>query len=414
MSNFFKNYFLVLYSILPISIIVGSSISLINIIIIDLSFLIFFIKNKNFQILKNKNLKYLIFLYFYLIFNIFTSLNYSESILRNLGFLRLIILFISINYFFRDNNFSKKVFIAWSLIIFTVVLDVFFESIFGKNIFGYGGTFGGKGGSRIVSFFKDEPIVGGYLFAFIFLVIGHLSQISIIKNNNYFLFTIAFIMVLSIILTGERSNSIKAVIGIFLIFIFIKNIDLKKKIIFFSSLIIIFSSLILNSEFLKLRFIEQFKSNINKDSIYFKLYRSGYEVFKNYPITGVGNKNYRVETCSNINQKNKDKYICTTHPHQIFIELLSEHGIMGTLIIIFLLYKLIFSKIFMIIRENNQIQLGALIYLILMFVPLLPSGAFFSDYMITLFGLNLSLLYAVNKKTNIFEKIIFNKGPLAQ
>ena len=64
----------------------------------------------------------------------------------------------------------------------------------------------------------------------------------------------------------------------------------------------------------------------------------------------------------------------------------------------------------MIIRENNQIQLGALIYLILTFVPLLPSGAFFSDYMITLFGLNLSLLYAVNHNTNIFEKKFLIKG----
>ena len=33
--------------------------------------------------------------------------------------------------------------------------------------------------------------------------------------------------------------------------------------------------------------------------IYFaKLYNSGYNVFKNNPIFGVGNKNYRVETCS--------------------------------------------------------------------------------------------------------------------
>ena len=404
MSNFFKNYFLILYSILPISIIMGSSVSLINIIIIDISFLILFIKNQNFHIFKNKNLKYLVCLYLYLIFNIFTSLNYSEGILRNLGFLRIIIFFISINYFFRDSKFLKKIFTIWSFIIFVVVFDVFFESLFGKNILGYGGTFGGKGGSRIVSFFKDEPIVGGYLFAFIFLINGYLSQISIFKNNKHFLFMIAFIMVLSIILTGERSNSIKAVISIFFIFVLIKNINLKKKIVFFSSLIIIFSSLILNSEFLKLRFVDQFKSNMNKDSIYFKLYRSGYEVFKNYPITGVGNKNYRVETCNNLNENIKNKYVCTTHPHQVFIEFLSEHGILGSLIILYLMYKLIFSKILLVLRENNQIQMGALTYLILIFMPLLPSGAFFSDYMITLFGINLSLLYAVNKKTNIFEK----------
>ena len=41
---------------------------------------------------------------------------------------------------------------------------------------------------------------------------------------------------------------------------------------------------------------------------YIKLYRSGYEVFKNSPLFGVGNKNYRVETCRESNEnENSDK-----------------------------------------------------------------------------------------------------------
>ena len=32
-------------------------------------------------------------------------------------------------------------------------------------------------------------------------------------------------------------------------------------------------------------------------SLYIKLYKSGIYVFKNNPWLGVGNKNYRVETC---------------------------------------------------------------------------------------------------------------------
>ena len=72
------------------------------------------------------------------------------------------------------------------------------------------------------------------------------------------------------------------------------------------------------------------------ENIYVNLYRSGINVFKNYPYFGVGNKNYRIEAC-----KPKDEiignylnyYVCLTHPHQVYIELLSEHGIIGTLII---------------------------------------------------------------------------------
>ena len=47
-------------------------------------------------------------------------------------------------------------------------------------------------------------------------------------------------------------------------------------------------------------------------------------------------------------------------------------------------------------------EIGAFVYLLSIFLPLIPSGSFFSDFNITFFFINLSLLYAVNKKTNIF------------
>ena len=56
----------------------------------------------------------------------------------------------------------------------------------------------------------------------------------------------------------------------------------------------------------------------------------------------------------------------------------------------------------MISKNRNYVQVGSFIYLLINFIPLLPSGAFFSDFNITLFMLNFSVMYAVNKKTNIF------------
>ena len=43
-------------------------------------------------------------------------------------------------------------------------------------------------------------------------------------------------------------------------------------------------------------------------------------------------------------------------------------------------YKLIFSKILSTMREKNYIKIGSLIYLVLVFTPIIPSGAFFSDH----------------------------------
>jgi len=401
MSRFYNNYFLFFYSILPISLILGSAISLVNILIIDLSFLVYIFFKKDFSFIKNKNFKYLIILYIYLIFNSLTSINPSEGLYRNLGFIRIIIFFISINYFFYEDRFLKKVFFIWFIIILIVALDVYIESFSGKNILGYGGRFGGKGGSRIVSFFKDEPIVGGYLFAFILIIIGFFNKSKFLKNE-YFNLIIIFFFLLAIILTGERSNTVRTVLGVLVIFLLMREFSFKKKIIILLSSFVILTIIILNSQFLKLRFVDQIK-NLKKDNIYFNIYNSGFEVFKKYPILGTGNKNYRVETCNNVTDQKNNNYICQTHPHQIYLELLSEHGLVGSMIIFYLMYKLIFSKILNTLRDKNSLQIGSLVYLLLTFLPILPSGAFFSDYMLTLFSINLSIFYAVNKKTNIFK-----------
>ena len=52
--------------------------------------------------------------------------------------------------------------------------------------------------------------------------------------------------------------------------------------------------------------------------------------------------------------------------------------------------------------SKNYIQIGSFIYLLINFIPLLPSGSFFSDFNLTLFMINFSIMYAVNDKTNIF------------
>jgi len=137
-----------------------------------------------------------------------------------------------------------------------------------------------------------------------------------------------------------------------------------------------------------------------KDNLYVRIYQSGFEVFKKYPFFGVGNKNYRVETCSN---EKISKYICTSHPHQIYFEFLAEHGLIGSMILFFILFNLIFSKIKIILNSNNYLQLGCLIFLITSSIPFLPSGAFFADYNLTIFWVNLSIMYAVEKKTNVYN-----------
>ncbi len=396
------NYFLVLFSLLPISIIAGSSISLINILLIDFSFLLLIISNKNFSFLKSSSVRYLLILYLYLIFNSLIALDKEISLLRNLGFIRMIILFLAFNFFFNEKIFLKKVLSVWSIILLIVLFDIFFESFTGQNIFGFGGDDYGR---RIVSFFKDEPIVGGYVSGLYLIVLGFLYNEINFKHKNL-IFIISILFMLAIILTGERSNTIRAILGLFIFYLVFKEYGVMKKITFFASSIILLLVLIINSEFLKMRYVHQIQAYFTSNQIYFSLYKSGFEVFKNNKIFGVGNKNYRIESCSvkETDIAKKDVYMCTTHPHQIYFEILSEHGIVGFILIFYIFYKLIFSKIYQTFRDLDYLSIGSLIYLMLVFLPLIPSGAFFNDYMLTLFMINLSILYSSSNKLNIFYK----------
>ena len=408
----FEGLYLFLISILPISIVVGPSISLLNVLFIAIFFLINF-KSSEIKI-QNKYLIYLLIsLYVYLIFNSLISIDYKEGIYRNLGFIRFIILFIVINFFFKISKNENKFLNFWSAIILIVVFDSFVEFSFGKNLLGYGDDIYVD---RIVSFFKDEPIVGAYLLGFNFLIIGYLFE-RFYKQSlrlKLVLFLILFILVGCILITGERSNGIKAIIGL-TIFLFLNNkISIKTKISIFLFSLFFTGLVITNSSYLKVRYGQQlFSILLNDDqrekffdggNIYLRLYKSGFAVFKDYPIFGVGNKNYRVITTQNIETKINDNYVLNTHPHQIYIELLSEHGLVGTIILLSIFFYLIFKNLKIIIISRNSIQLGCFAYLIVNFLPILPSGSFFNDFSSTLFWINLSIMYACNKKTNIFNK----------
>ena len=447
------NYFFILFSIIPISLLVGSAVSSINILIISISFLIYLFYLKNWQFLKNKNIQLLLILYCYLIFNSFISLDFNVGVARNFGFIQYILFFIALNYFFyRYEKFSKIIFF-WFLVIVVVFLDILFESYTGKNILGHGHH------ERIYSFFKDEPKVGGYMNCFYLIIVGYFFNIYNSKSLKikYLIVTMSILFLLSISLTGERSNTIKALIAFLIFFTLSKNFSIKEKIICFITPVLLFGVIYINSDYLKYRYgslinkrlkinstvnyvkkeiiniknenkieiSDEEKDNFNRSlgANYLRLYLSSLRVVKNYPIFGVGNKNYRIVTCTKYStesggtvkyqlyksQSSKEheifnsSYICNTHPHQIYFEFLSEHGIVGTLILLVIFFKLIFQILRGINFNQNNVQLGCIVYVILIFMPIIPSGSFFNNYTSTLFWINFSLMFAINRNINIFK-----------
>jgi len=416
-SAFIEKYFFILFSIIPISIIAGASVSLINILLIDLSFLILIFLKKEWKTLLKYEVKIILLICLYLIFNSLISIDKSLGYMRNFGFIRILVFFCAANYFFSKYENFSKILLVWSVVIIFIMTDVYFEAYTGKNYLGYGE------GDRIFSFFKDRAVVGGYLNSFYLMLIGYLlfNNKSKSANKDNLVFFLFFALLIAIIITGERANAIKGILGFSFFFIFVNSYSFKKKV--YLIFLIIFSAAFIfsQSEFLQLRYKHQLLSTItNKEKIektynnnvYIALQKSGVEVFKDNYLFGVGNKNYRQATCqteeerttTSGDRKSVNKYyVCGFHPHQTYVELLAEHGLFGTLILLILIFALIARALKKIIKSSNQIQLGCLAYIFVVFVPILPSGAFFGDYLVTLFWINISIMFSVNKDTNIFS-----------
>ena len=287
-----------------------------------------------------------------------------------------------------------------------MLVDVYIEYFSGSNIFGWGDE--EPYAKRVVSFFKDEPISGAFLSGFILMIFGFLLT----RYNEKKIIPLIFILIsfFGVFITGERSNTIKLIIGTTLMFLFLDFFKIKIKLIILSFVFLIIFIITSQSNYFKERYLGSFLSNlkskenisefVNK-SLYFQLYKSGFYVFKNNPIFGVGNKNYRVETCQNQNLNNN--YKCMTHPHQIYIELLSEHGLFGTIILLGLIFLLMFKILKNLFSSKNYIQIGTFLFLLTVFTPILPSGSFFGDFNATIFWINFSIMFACAKETNIFE-----------
>ena len=114
-----------------------------------------------------------------------------------------------------------------------------------------------------------------------------------------------------------------------------------------------------------------------------KLIKSGIEIFKLNPITGSGIKTYH-RYCKNLKEKKSLDIKCSSHPHNTYIQILSDIGLFGALIVFFI-FIYIFSinlKIFLSQNPSNIkksffiLNLGILMNL----MPFIPSGSFFNNW----------------------------------
>ena len=126
-----------------------------------------------------------------------------------------------------------------------------------------------------------------------------------------------------------------------------------------------------------------------KNSNYGPHYQVAWSIFQNYPIFGSGLKTFRIEC----RKKAYSEYSgCTTHPHQLYLEFLSEIGLVGfVLFVSFFVYILYRAKKYLVKNQNGAVLCSAL-YVFALTIPLLPSGSFFTSFGATIFWINVAII----------------------
>ena len=425
---FFINLANILFLLTPIFLVTGPLIPEISIIFIF--FIVYFSKLINFN---DKNIKK--FTFFFLIFYIFINIssffspNYFISFSSSIPYLRHFFFIIAI-YFIIKKNFKILNLLKFFLLVtfFSIFIDASVQLIFEKNIFGFP-LLKPNNQIRVSSFFGEELIMGSFIVRFLPILLGLILLSPNNKIKKLFFYSVFLISSYLVVISGERLSFIYLLLLYLIFFVFIK-FNIKEKLIFILILLFFFSLLISTHKNIRIidATIKELKTYHEKDdnskyyffkskviSDHHKAHAiTAYNIFLNSPLFGNGVRSFRI-MCSYPQFKNdilvtnpslNNNIVhrsCSTHPHNTYLQLLAETGIVPTLIIfmvfIFSVYKIFkislsfkkrnYDKEKININNFNIFLLGALI---INFLPMLPSGNFFNNWLSIVYSIPIGIL----------------------
>ena len=419
--KFNNNYFIkTIFNIFPLIMLMPSSyITVYATIFIIYSYIFLFINKIKIKIFFTD---YLIFIFF-LSSIMSTIISYGNSnyiiLAKSFSDIRFALLFLLIRnlFFYKIIRVNTLLTLSFVCTIF-LSLDIWLQFIYGKDILGYTIIDGRYGGV-----FGKEAIAGGYIQKFSILAILA-SCCFKFKNNQKKLWLIFFTIILlgtGILMTLDRAPFFIYILSLFLLLILFKNYRIT---IFFSLIIIIifFSIIYKNNNLVQHRYgiihtnakiiilettnliSKEKKSNENTFSIqektmptgfeYFGLFNSAIYTFKNNFWLGSGSKSF-YKSCNELIKYEKN-LLCAPHPHNIYLEILINQGIVG--IIIFFIFLLsILKKYYLDLiapKKNHFEKMFILSFLIIFIVELWPLrsyGSIFQTVNGTLFWFLISL-----------------------
>ena len=385
-----KNFFSSLVYLLPLALLTGPFIPDLFLSLVGLYFLILSISNRLWNYYKNPFVYIFTIFYFYLIVRSIFSTEIFYSLQGCLFYCRYLFFSLAIFYFYKNiKNFGRNLGVITFITLIVVGLDAYIQWIFGSNIFGWST---GRP-DRLAGFFRDELIIGGYLARLTPLCLG-LLICSLKITRTKLLIGLSFLIFIDVITFGSGERAAFFFITLFsILLIFLSNnYKLYRLLTFITSciLIVIVTYTVPASN-------EKVRETLNQTTtntivplapyspLHEEHYIVGLKMFNDNLIFGKGPNMFDI-LCK------KTEYYhspggCTTHPHNSYIQLLSETGIIGAsfLVLAFLAVSFLLFKHFLgllgIINYNLPDHMVFLLAgLFIMTWPLIPTGSFFNNW----------------------------------
>ena len=383
-----NKFFLFLVFIFPLLLIAGPAAPDIILTLFVIFYLIKFLLYKNYKVYEYKWFIIGLIYCFGAIISSFLAYDFKiHSISSSLPYVRFILFCFLLNYFILKLPINYFVLIhIIAIAIFFVSIDICIQYYYGKDIFGFASTAMRNSGPF------GEELKGGSYISKLFFPVFSIFYFNSFNNKIYnIILPIFFITFLfALIFSGERTSIIIFIICSFIFFslIYYRNIQLYFLILLSLILIFIISYKYFLDDNLKERYflttfndIKNFESII--DSHYGAHYITAYNIFLDYPINGVGQNNYRnicIDKKYSLLNSARIKDRCSTHPHNYYIEILSDLGIINFFIFILLVLSLFYQVFCNRNQTHRYIYYGKIISLIVIFWPFLPTGSFYNNW----------------------------------
>jgi len=435
----------------PATFLMGNAVVNIHILLVCVTGIIVF--KKEIFSFKNEKLSVVILIFFILIL-FFTLIDISKDprndhFFKSISYFRYFFLFLVSSYLVGIGKFKIKYFlVSCSVCSLFLSLDIIYQFLNGSDIFGFVAYEGyneaaphsGKSKYHLAGFLKHEYIAGGYIqkfFVFAFILIPVIWKK--LDKQKFLISTVLPIIFFSgILFSGNRMPLVMFCVSILLMIILIKELRLSLAIASLFCVLIFTISMKMNDNlrgnyksfyenssimmtklkkfaskkypelekrkenYFRNKYGESKKLQSKYETLSFGsghtvIYLTAIDVWMDNPIIGNGIKSFRIKCLTKLHLPNR---VCESHPHNYYLELLNDTGLLGALLLVCAIFYLITNKFFNFkYYEKNEklLFICLLIIIIAEFFPLKSSGSFFSTTNSSFIFLILGMLNGLKK-----------------